>query len=133
MVPEALSASRVFGMAVHPFTHELYGVLGGPGVNGGLVRIDKATVPGTLIAPTARMSGLAFDPETATLFGVDNGLHADIEPEALYTVDLVTGATTLVGRPGVRNPLGLEFLPEPEAAALGLVAALGLLARRRKQ
>lgn len=127
----AAPSQSVSGLAVHPVTHELYGSLSGPGETGGLVRINKATGAGTLIGPSARISGLAFHPDTAVLYGIDNGLFST-SPDALYTVNLTSGAATLVGRPGLGNPLGLEFLPEPSGGVIAFIAALGCLARPRR-
>ena len=52
-----------------------------------------------------------------------------------YTINLLTGAATLVGNIGAQNLFGLAVVPVPEPASLALVAAAGLAAfgvRRRK-
>jgi hypothetical protein len=57
----------------------------------------------------------------------------------LYTINLGTGAATLVSSNGGRigtgttSFLGLAGVPEPASAGLLGVVALGMLARRRRQ
>ena len=51
-----------------------------------------------------------------------------------YTINLLTGAATLVGNLGAQNLFGLAVVPVPEPGSLALVAAAGLAAfgmRRR--
>jgi len=120
--------NTVGGLAVHPKTHALYGIVAGPAVDwSALIEIDSQTARGTLIGQqNIHLAGLAFDMETKALYGIDN-LTSN-----LYTIDIRTGATTLIGSTGLDNPLGLEdivIIPEP--ATVGLLA-LGILALRRK-
>ena len=67
-------------------------------------------------------SGLSFDPETDALFaGIGN---------ALYTIDVQTGAATLVGATAFEKTFGLAFLtpvPEPEVGVLLIGAVLALV------
>ena len=59
----------------------------------------------------------------------------EVNSDALYSVNRVTGAATLIGPvAGVSNPVALTYLPEP-SATLGLmmgVTAIGRAARRRR-
>lgn len=78
--------------------------LGGNGVLFGtdstnLYSIDRATGATTTVGPlgTNGVSGLAFDPDTNTLFGLD------ASTDTLVTVNTTTGAATTVG------PLGVDF------------------------
>jgi hypothetical protein len=118
---------RVVGLAVSPQTGDLYGSLGGSAGTGGLVRIDKVTGQGQLIGFfTPHIEGLAFEPATGMLYGVDNS-----NTRSLYTIDVTTAAARYVGSTGLANPLGLEFVPEPATLSLLVLGGL-LLARRRR-
>jgi len=118
--------NSVHGLAVHPVTGVLYGMVSGPTFNwDALIRINKDTGQGTLIGTnTQHVSGLACDPVTGTLYGTDNWTGR------LYTIDTSTANVTLVGSTGLANPLGLEFTPEP--ATLMLLAFGGLVITRRR-
>ena len=66
--------------------------------------------------------GMAFDPETGTLYA---GIHG-----SLYTLDVATGAATLIGPTGLDPIYGIAFLPnvsEPGTSAL-MVGVLVLFA-----
>jgi hypothetical protein len=64
-----------------------------------LVTIDPATAAVTVVAPVGdALSGMAFDPTDGTLYASSSG-EADVR-DALFTVDKVTGATTLIGVTG---------------------------------
>ena len=120
--------NTVHGLAVHPETGTLYGIVAGPASDwSALIEIDKETAQGTWIGEQSdHFSGLAFDAETKVLYGINNWTSD------LYTIDIRTGATTLIGSTGLGNPLGLEdivIIPEP--ATVGLLA-LGILALRRR-
>jgi uncharacterized protein YjiK len=120
--------NTVSGLAVHPVTNVLYGIVSGPTTRwSALIEIDKNTGAGSLLGTNgSHISGLAFHPDTAILYGVDNNYAT------LNIVDAMSGATTLVSGMGViSNPMGLAFTPEP--TTLGLLACgLGLLLRRRR-
>jgi hypothetical protein len=120
--------NTVSGLAVHPLTHQLYGIVSGPTTRwSALIEIDKMTGAGSLIGTNgSHISGLAFHPDTAILYGVDNNYAT------LSKIDAMSGATTLVSGMGmISNPMGLAFTPEP--TTLGLLACgLALLLRRRR-
>jgi len=116
----------VYGLAVHPQTHVLYGSVSGPSHEGALITIDKSTGEGTLVSTTQALMGLAFHPKTNVIYGVDNGVG--IFPKGLYTVNVTTGQSSLVGNLTLGNPLGLAFVPEPSTLVLLCMGAVGLLA-----
>jgi hypothetical protein len=125
--------SVIQGLAVHPTTHVLYGVV----LGSALIQIDKVTGQGTLVAMTQATAGLAFHPLTNVLYGVDNG--SGVSPDTLYTIDISTGQATRVGQTELGNNLGLEFggwiVPEPSSGALigvGAISLLGYAWRRRE-
>jgi hypothetical protein len=75
---------------------------------GNLIRIDKTTGAGTIIAPTTsfNMQGIAHHPD-GRLFA------SNTSTDSLYLIDQVTGATTLVGSHGVPTAFfgkGFEIL-----------------------
>jgi hypothetical protein len=78
-------------------------------LNRQLVTIDPATAAVTVIAPVGDdLSGMAFDPTDGTLYASSSG-EADVR-DAVFTVDKVTGATTLVGQTGLGGAIpGLCF------------------------
>ena len=49
----------------------------------------------------------AFDPQTGTLYLVDNST------DSLYTINMATGAATLIGSTGTGNLLGLGYINGP--------------------
>ena len=126
----------IAGLAFDALNSILYGV-----GNGDLYTIDVTTGAATLIGATGLAfgadAGLAYDPDTATLFL--NGGSFD----ALYTVNTATGLATLIG-PNAEAPGllidGLAVLPNatgevPEPGSL-LLAAIGgalLVLKRRRQ
>lgn len=104
------SGSSIHGLAFNPADGELYGCLSGREYLGGIVRIDTATGEATFLYECQPLMDLAFDPETGTLFGIDNGVG--VYPDGLYTIDLPTGSASLVRR-GVGNAQGLAFAMPP--------------------
>lgn len=93
-----------------------------------LIRINPASGVASLIGLTGVSSpsafgGLALDSATGALFMTDG--------ERLYTVDRFSGAATLIGAHGPTAFSGLEVIPAP--AGVGLLAAAGLLAARRRR
>ena len=121
-------ANTVHGLAAHPDTGVLFGAVSGPALDwGALIEIDKTTGQGSLIGEFAQhIAGLAFHPETNILFAMDN------LADELYTIDITTAHTALIGPTGLGKAPGLAFTPEP--TSLSLLALGGLLAigRRRR-
>lgn len=93
-----------------------------------LFLISTSTGAANLVAPIAldHVYDIATRPEDNVTFAVDTGTSA------LYTLDLNTGATALVGGYAASNVVGLAFSPVPEPATLALVAVGGLVALRRR-
>jgi len=78
------------------------------------------------------MTDIAFQPGTNTLFGIDNG--KGISPGSLYTVDLTTGAATLIGQIDNNSLLGAAFCSCSRTIHTRIcspLGSIGLLARRR--
>lgn len=71
----------------------------GSGTGGNIYTVDRGTGASTLIGSSglSGLSGLAFDPDTETLYGVD------FTTDTLVTIDTNNGAATTVG------PLGFNF------------------------
>jgi len=115
----------VHGLAIHPQTNELYGVIGGPSDLSALVKIDKSTGQGTLLHEYGieNLAGLAFLSD-GTLYANDNWSGN------LYTLDIADGSTELIGNTGIGNLLGLAVVPEP--ATLILFGLGSLILRKRK-
>ena len=110
----------VHGLAIHPITNDLYGVIGGPSDVSALVRINKTTGSGTFLYEYSmvNMAGLAFLPD-GTLYVTDNWSGN------LYTLDISSGSTQFIGDTDLGNALGLTSVPEPTTV---LLFALGSLA-----
>ncbi len=95
-----------------------------------LISISTVSGAGSLIGATGRTGifDIAARPEDGVVFAADSGTSS------LYTIDLGTGATTLVGLYGSStNIAGLAFVPTPGAASvlgLGVIALAG--SRRRR-
>jgi hypothetical protein len=69
-----------------------------------LFEIDPATGTFVIVGtpPTSRLPGLAYNPNTGTMYGTDE--------TNLYIVDVASAGTTLVGAHGVASPItGLTF------------------------
>ncbi|MHC4085481.1 MAG: PEP-CTERM sorting domain-containing protein [Planctomycetota bacterium] len=116
----------ICGLAVNPITNDLYGVIGGPFFFSALVRINKSTGSGMVLHrynSIQNMSGLAFLPD-GTLYTTDNWSGN------LYTLDILSGSTQLIGDTGLGNALGLTCVPEPTTLLLLALGAVMLRKRR---
>lgn len=92
----------------------------GSGVGAGLVLINALNGATTDVNPAvgglaSQIQGLAFGTD-GRLYGAGN---------ALYTVDLLTGASTLVGAGSYADIRGLEVVPEPSTIVL-VLCGLGM-------
>ena len=99
-----LVAAASLWLVSHAQAGELYAVREDDNV---LVRIDTDTLVFTDIGPLGvafDFGGLAWDNSTSTMYMVD-GRGA----RSLYTVDIGTGAATLVGGHGIQDLFGLAF------------------------
>lgn len=76
-------------------------------------------------------AGIAFHPDTGTLYVAEGGPTEETRPYNLFTLNPSTGALTLVGPLGVPGGLtGLVFVPEPTGLACVGAMALAMLRRR---
>ncbi len=105
-------AGQVTGLAFDSRNNTLYGCLDifEPD-RGGIVTINTLTGAGNFLFAAQSLQSIAFHPDTGVLYGVHNGFGQ--RPDALYTVDLESKTTSLVGLTGLGNSLGMEFLPVP--------------------
>lgn len=111
--------ASVDGLAFHPFTGELYGVARNNSGLDALIKIDPNTgafIPDAFgtgvdfltitVANSQNIGDIAFDTETGDLFGVAN--RSGTNSDRLVTIDLTTGATTLIGELGVNQVKGFS-------------------------
>jgi DNA-binding beta-propeller fold protein YncE len=93
--------------------------------------MNLATGATTLLGPfgegSTNPNGLAYNHDNDTMYMVDNSA------DNLYTIDLTTGAATLVGSTGTGNLLGLVYVPIPAPSALALLGVAGLIGRGRRR
>jgi hypothetical protein len=92
-----------------------------------LYKIDKNTGIGTLLYEftSSSLTGLTFSPD-GTLYAIDNRFGN------LYTLDISSGSSNLVGNTGLGNALGLTSIPEPTTILLVGFGGLGLFLRKNK-
>ena len=105
----------------------LYGTaIQSPGSPSALVILDPFTGISSFIGPTGAgpISGLAFDESAGVMYGIAGGPA----PANLYTIDLGTGAATIVGSTGMQAG-SLEFGPDGELYAGGTGTNFGDLFR----
>jgi hypothetical protein len=79
-----------------------------------LYTLDVSTLTITPVGPLGvsyNFGDLAFDPSTATMYMTDGWGAGLSVPSSLYTVNLATGAATLVGSMGVNSVFALAYDP----------------------
>ncbi len=107
-------------IAFNPFDGYLYGTHNL--ATSQLLRVDPVTGAGEIVTDLDRRGfiGLAIDPETEIFYG------ADLFTDSLYSIDPLTGVTTLIG-PSSTSISGLTFgvVPVPEPTGLVLFLVLG--------
>jgi DNA-binding beta-propeller fold protein YncE len=106
--PFGANSGFVVGLAHDRNTGTLYGVDPITNPNGGqLVRINPDTGAAIVVGTFGfiGMNGLAFDPNTNTLYGSNSS------SSRLFTIDTTTATATLVGSIGFNNVFGLAFDP----------------------
>jgi len=105
---------------------------GSTGVGAGLLTVNTATGAATDVNPavdgTPMIQTLDFAPD-GTLYGARSDL---------YTIDVNTGVTTLIGSGAYTDVRGIVYvpdaeIPEPATAALTLIALSGLALRIRRR
>ncbi|MBD3160904.1 MAG: T9SS type A sorting domain-containing protein [Candidatus Eisenbacteria bacterium] len=79
-------------LAFDPSSGSIYGVACGA-EEPQLIRIDRNTGAGTAVGPTACTSGLAFDPVSERLIGIE------ASPRMLWSIDPTTGEAEELGEP----------------------------------
>jgi sugar lactone lactonase YvrE len=86
-----------------------------------------ATLIGALGGPT-NPNGMAFNKDDGTMYLIDNST------DQLYKIDLATGTALSIGSTGAGNLLGLVYVADvPEPSSLGAIAAMSLVALRRRR
>jgi hypothetical protein len=108
----AIGFDHIGGLDFDPATGLLYGAYAWADDSGRLITIDTATGRGTLVAPSHRLTSIAFD-QQGVLYGADNGSIAGVENH-LYRIDKLTGAWTHIGGLGFGNVLAIEFDNRPK-------------------
>jgi hypothetical protein len=105
----------------------LYGWDAGPedGAGAGLIVIDPLTANAVDVNPGV---GGSYDIQTIA-FSPDGVLYG--ANDSLFTIDLTTGAQTLVGNGPYTDIRGMEFIPEPGTGLLVIVGLLSLAGWRR--
>ena len=104
----------VTGLAIHPATRVMYGATANKGMNSprSLITIDKSTGSGSLVGPFLLPGGFQTLADlTFTSDGILYGLGS-LDGQ-LYTVNLATGAATMVGESGVGPPSGGGLAADP--------------------
>ena len=104
----------VTGLAIHPATRVMYGATANKGMNSprSLITINKSTGSGSLVGPLSLPEGsqtladLTFTSD-GTLYGLGS-----LDGQ-LYTVNLASGAATMVGGSGVGPPAGGGLAADP--------------------
>jgi hypothetical protein len=77
------------------------------------------------------LAGLAYDPTSGIMY-LAEGPPGTPSASSLYTVDINTGAATLIGPMGVNSISGLAILvPEPTSATLIVLAVGGFVIGQR--
>jgi hypothetical protein len=94
---------------------------------------DASTLTSVALSePLGALAGMDFDPDTGTPYVADGGTGGR---DALFTLEVETGALTEIGPLGLEG--GLSGLAVPEAngpaPAIAVLAALGALARRARE
>jgi Ca2+-binding RTX toxin-like protein len=104
----------VTGLAIHPETAQLYGSTGGmdPNDPGSTIKINKATGDGTLIGD--QIPATEFGAADIT-FTSDGTLYGWSEPNDndLVTINLASGAATVVGESGAADTVGSGLSASP--------------------
>ena len=91
----------VDGLEYDPLRDVLWGTVP---IERQLVRIDLNTATlevAAIFPPGSLISGLAFDPSTATLYGVNDDGSSDDSLSSLVKINIATGSLTTVGEPGL--------------------------------
>jgi WD40 repeat protein len=111
---------------VQALTFSPAGVLYGWDAGGaGLITIDPSTANAADVNPGV---GGSFDIQTLA-FSPDGVLYG--ANDSLFTIDLTSGAQTLVGNGPYTDIRGMEFVPEPSTGLLVFAGLLGIAVRRR--
>ena len=101
--PIGVNFPNTAGLAYDPVNNILYATSNGSAAN--LYIIDTLTGNASSVGPLGiNIPGLAFDPTTATLYGVSG------QTDSLYTVNTSTGESTLIGELGISTSFcGLAY------------------------
>lgn len=96
----------IYDLAIHPTTHELFGIT----LLGDLLRVDKSTAEPTIVGSNAQFRyghGLAFSPDGRLFASDTEGVGSK-----LFEIDPTTGVATFLRRISSDYVIGLSFHPD---------------------
>ncbi|MCF6238821.1 MAG: hypothetical protein L3J79_08435 [Candidatus Marinimicrobia bacterium] len=124
----SMGYAGIFGIAIDTATNRMYAV---DNFVDKFLIIDMSTGQASTIAELdMKVGGITFDPTTGMLLAVNTNASGDL----LYSIDPMSGQTTLIGDVGYSYIQGLAFaIPAPGIPAFVFVLSMGVLRRKRSR